>query len=250
MTLVKVTCPMFLRFGVGIGVLVGVAGCGGGSNSTPASTTTTTTGGGTTTTPSGPTAAASVYVVQNPAKYGAGTGMILQFAATSTGSVSPTGMITAPANTSLQALANDSAGNLYVTYEGPTVPGGLVEYAAGATGTATPLRSLPASAMTGVTAVDGIATTTSGGIVVGEDFGAVQTFSATATGDVAPTYRITGASETGGGLSTLIVADAVAVDSSGTIFVANQGASGLMPIAVFAPTATGNVARSGRLGER
>ena len=245
MTLVDVTCRAFLGFGV----VAGVAGCGGGSNATPASPTATT--GGTTTPVTTPvsTAAASVYVIQDPTAYGAGTGSVLQFPAASTGSVSPTAMITAPTNTSFNSLAVDGTGNLYVTYNGAlTSQGGLVEYAAGATASSTPIRTLPETAVTGVTAVDGIAVSAGGEIFVAEDYGAVQAFSATATGNVAPTRRITGASETGGGLSTVIVADAVAADTADNLYVVNQGGPGLMPIVVFGPTATGNVAPTRTLG--
>lgn len=67
---------------VASGVIAGLASCGG-SKSPPK-------GGGTT----------SVYVIQNPTTFGTGSGTILQFSATATGSASPMSTITAPANTS------------------------------------------------------------------------------------------------------------------------------------------------------
>jgi hypothetical protein len=211
-----------------------IAGCsGGGSNTTPPTQiiSTPTTG------------AASVYVIQNPATYGNGSGTILQFSASSTGSVSPTATITAPANTSFNTLSTDSTGNIYTVYAGPTNPGGLVEYAAGATGAATPIRTLPFGSTTGVTAVDGITTSSTGEIFVAEDYGGIQAFSATATGNVAPSRRILGAFETGGGLSTLGAAWAIAADSSDNLYVLNEGYPvGGQPLVVFGPTATGNIA--------
>ena len=183
-----------------------------------------------------------VYVIQNPATFGSGAGTILQFSAAASGIVSPTGTISAPANTSFNSLASDGTGNIYSSYYGPGVPGGVVEYAAGATGSPAPIRSLPSNSTTGVTAVDGLVTSTSGEIFVGEDYGGIQAFSATATGSVPPSRRILGAYENGGGLSTIGVANSVAVDTSNNLYVVNQGYIGGQPLLVFGPAATGNVA--------
>ncbi len=210
--------------------------CGGGGSSSSTGTTTTTP-------PPTTTGSASVYVIQNPAMFGTGSGTILQFSANASGSATPSSSsVTGPANTSFNAVATDGAGNLYVAYTGPSNPGGIAVYSAGATGSAAPVRTLPANTTTGVTAVDGLATSSAGEIFVGEDYGGVQAFSAAATGSVAPSRRILGAFETGGGLSTIGTADAVAVDASDTLYVINQGSPGGQPILAFAPTATGNVA--------
>ena len=184
----------------------------------------------------------SVYVIQNPANFGSGIPTILQFSGTASGNVSPTATISGPPNTAFNALATDGAGNIYASYYGPKDAGGVAEYAAGATGTTTPIRRLLGDATTGVTAVDGLAASALGEIFVGEDYGGVQAFSATATGSVPPSRRILGAYEMGGGLSTIGTANSVAVDGSDNLYVVNQGNIGGQPLLVFGPTATGNVA--------
>jgi autotransporter family porin len=218
--------------------MIGMAACGGGSST---SSTTTGgsggTGGGTT-----PTGATSVYVIQDAGAAGSSTGMILQFSATGTGNITTTGTITAPANTFFGAVTTDGAGNVYAGYQGLASPGAFLEYAAGATGSPTPLRTLPSDTTTKLALVNAAATNAAGESFFAEDSGGVAVFSANATGSVPPSRYILGASQTGGGLSTLIVAGAIAADSSDNIYVVNEGAPGLMPIVVFGPTATGNVA--------
>lgn len=215
-------------------VLTCLASCSGGGSST------SSRGGGNGGT--GTSGLTRVYVIQNPATFGSGIPTILQFSATASGSVSPTATISGPTNTAFNALATDGAGNIYASYYGPKDAGGVVEYAAGATGTATPIRRLSGDATTGVTAVDGLATSAAGEIFVGEDYGGVQAFSATASGSVAPSRWILGAYERGGGLSAIGTANSVAVDSSDNLYVVNQGYIGGQPLLVFGPTATGNAA--------
>ena len=217
----------------GLALVVALAGCGGSGSGSSG-------GGGLTTPPVTPTAT-HVYVIQNPVTYGSGPGTVLQFLATSTGTVSATGTITAATNASFSYLATDGTGNLYVGASSAAAAD-IREYAAGATGTATPIRTLPANVTTQIGAVQGVATSSTGEIFVSEDSGGVAAFSASANGSVAPSRYILGAVQTGGGLSTLISANDVAADSSDNLYVANQGAPGLMPIVVFGPTATGNVA--------
>jgi sugar lactone lactonase YvrE len=205
-------------------------------------------------TPTPPAGATSVYVIQNPATFGSGSGAILQFSATATGSVSPTSTITASANTSFNGLATDSTGDIYVSTDTPASGSGsstgenVLEYTAGGTGSATPTRTLAGNATTMIAAVDGIAASSEGEIFVSEDSGGVAVFSSTATGTVAPERYILGAAQTGGGLSTLIEANAVTADSSDNLYIVNEGAPGLMPICVFGPSATGNVAPSRTVG--
>ena len=214
------------------GILIGVGGCGGGGGSSS---------GGGPVTPTPPPAVVHVYVIQNPSTFGTGSGTVLQFPAASTGSVSATATITAPTNTSFEYLAVDGTGNLYVSSES-IASGDIREYTVGSTGSATPVRSLPAGTTTMIGAVQGLAASAAGEIFVSEDSGAVLAFGATANGSEAPSRSILGADETGGGLSTLVSANNVAADSSDNLYIANEGAPGLMPIVVFGPTATGNVA--------
>ena len=194
-----------------------------------------------------PTATESVYVIQNPTTFGSGSGMILQFSSTATGAATPKSTITAPADTSFGSVATDSSGNIYVTANSPTSVD-LREYSTGSTGSATPVRLVPGNSTTMLSAPDGIDADAAGEIFVSEDTGGVATYSATANGSVAPTSYILGAAETGGGLSTLIEANAVAADSSGNLYIMNEGAPNLMPICVFSPGATGNVAPTRTIG--
>lgn len=209
---------------VALGVITLVVGCGSSSKSP--------TGGG---------AMTSVYVIQNPAPLSAGSGTILQFSATATGSVAPVSTITAPANTSFNSLATDGSGNIYAATHLASGEDVRV-YTAGAKGSATPVRILPGNATTQIGAVDGLAASAGGEIFVAEDSGGVAAFSATANGNVAPSRYILGDSQTGGSLSTVLIANAVAADSSDNLYILNLGIGPGLPIVVFGPTATGNVA--------
>jgi hypothetical protein len=180
-------------------------------------------------------AATSVYVVQNTNTGGS----ILEFSATASGSVSPTNSITT--GLPLSQIATDQAGNIYVyTFED------IREYAVGATGSAKPIRAIVAGTTSGIYEVDGLAVSPTGAIVVGQDGGDVDEWSATQNGDVAPVRYIPSFAQTGGSLSPIQVANQVAVDGSDNIYVANLGADSTLPggpsIVIFGPTQNGNVA--------
>lgn len=202
--------------------------CSGGSSTTNSSPSPTPT----------PKAATGIYVIQDPANFGVGSGAILQFSATATGNASPVRTIVAPTGASFNAVAADTSGNIYASTRTITTED-IREYPAGAS---TASRTLPGTSTTKIGAVDGIAVSATGEIFVAEDSGGIAAFSAAASGDVAPARYILGASQTGGGLSTVIVADAIAADSADNLYIVNLGAPGLTPIVVFGPTATGNVA--------
>lgn len=190
--------------------------------------------------PAGPTAATSVYVLQDPTSGSTGSGSILQFSANGTGSVLPTSTITGPPNTLFTGLDTDGTGNIYVGTTGAGIAGDVREYASGSSGAATPVRTLPGGSTTKIDSVNGLAVSPGGEIFLSQDSGSIVAFSATATGSVAPARYILGASQTGGGLSTIVVANAVAVDNADNLYVVNEGGPGLQPIVVFGPTATGN----------
>jgi hypothetical protein len=171
----------------------------------------------------------------------------LQFSSTATGAATPKSTITAPADTSFGSLATDGSGNIYVTANSPTSLD-VREYSAGSTGSATPMRLLPGNSTTMLSAPDGIDADATGEIFVSEDTGGVATYSKAANGSVAPDSYILGAAQTGGGLSTLIEANAIAVDGSENLYIMNQGAPNLMPICVFSPGASGNVAPTRSIG--
>ena len=122
------------------------------------------------------------------------------------------------------------------------------EYSVGSTGSATPIRLVPSNTTTLLSAPDGIDVDATDEIFVSEDTGGVATYSSAATGSVAPVSYILGAAQTGGGLSTLIEASAIAVDGSQNLYIMNQGAPNLMPICVFSPGANGNVAPTRTIG--
>ncbi|MGA7341639.1 MAG: hypothetical protein WBE72_15850 [Terracidiphilus sp.] len=225
-----------LKVALALAVIASLAGCGGRGSSTGGN------GGGTTT----PAAAKNIYVIQNSLTFPLTPGSILQFSATTSGSVSPQNTIIPPAaGDDLQGLATDAQGNVYVATRTQSAST-LLEYAPGANSTATPIRSIPGNNTTMMWNPDGLAISSSGQIVVGQDNGGVATYSPAANGNVAPEYYILGAYQIGGGLSTLNAAEEVA-ESSGNLYVFNWGVAG-PPIAIFSATASGNVAPTGTIG--
>ena len=109
-----------------------------------------------------------MFVIQFPATPipTGGSASILQFSATATGSVTPVATIAAPASTLFEELATDSSYNIYTSSitlsiaTGTAPIGDVRAYALGATGAATPARTLPgyaAGSNTKIGAVDGVA---------------------------------------------------------------------------------------------
>ena len=188
--------------------------------------------------------ATGVYVIQDTAASGttAASGSVLHFSASAAGAATPGSTIANTNVTSLAFLATDKLGNLYTTSTQGTAGTSLIEYPAGSTNNAQPIRSIPFNATTKLSALNGLATDSTGGLYVPEDSGGVAIFSSTATGSVAPTGYILGDSQTGGGLSTLLVANAAATDATGNVYVIDAGVGVTKPIVVFSTTAVGNVA--------
>jgi hypothetical protein len=217
-------------------LLIGMAGCGGGGSSSSSGSTGGNNSGGS----GNPTAAQTVYVVQQPT---GAAGTILEFSATASGSASPTATI-APGFT-IGPVATDQSGNIYVA-----TTQGVNEYAAGATGAATPTRNIPVTQITGIYAVDGLAVSPTGEILIGQDGGDVDEWSATQTGSVAPERRIPGYSQTGGSLSPVVVANQVAIDGSNNIYIAPEGITTTLPpvVVIYGPSANGTVAPTRTVG--
>ena len=131
-----------------------------------------------------------------------------------------------------QYIALDPAANVYVA-----TTTDVREYAAGASGAATPTRVLPLNATTTLSNTPtGLAADASGNIYVSESGTGVAVFSGSANGSVAPARFISGA------LTTLVDPFQLHVDGAGNLYVMNFIATGQVDILVFAPTANGNVA--------
>jgi len=158
--------------------------------------------------------------------------------------VSPANTIAVPMQTSFQALAVDTAGNLYVSAS-VTAPPMLYEiqvYAPTATGSATPARTITSASLTAP--VTSIAVDAAGEIyaITGSS---ISVFAANATGTSTPVRLISGA------LTLLNSPSSIAVDAAQNIYVANQIYTATTDggnILVFSSTATGNAAPSSTLG--
>jgi sugar lactone lactonase YvrE len=150
------------------------------------------------------------------------------FPAAAVGNVAPTSTLTSTALGGPAFLARDAAGLLYVS---DFTNGQVLVFAAGATGAATPVRSI-----TGLLNPAGIALNAAGNLYVADQANAtVYVFAANATGALGvgavPVRTITGA-------ATLMQnPSGIALDGD-TLHVADLGGF----VSTFGPTATGNVA--------
>jgi sugar lactone lactonase YvrE len=172
------------------------------------------------------------------------------FAATATGNIAPTVTISG-VNTGLNGpngIAIDSKGNIYVanSFGGSSNVGSITVFAAGATGNATPTATITGS-NTGLSSPNGLALDSKGNIYVvnesGSNNGTVTEYAASPTGtiNVAPTTTISGAST---GLND---PHALALDSTGNIYVVNGNGSFIgggtgsgNSVTVYSVGATGN----------
>ncbi len=178
--------------------------------------------------------ATNIDVVQN----GTATGnSVLELPASGQGSVTPTNSVTMPSQTSYQAVAVDTSGNLYVSATEVTAPPFLYEilvYAPAATGSATPTRTITGLATQAtsiaVDATGALYTLTGSSTQSGTT---ISVYAPGATGNATPVRQISGS------LTQLDSASAIAVDAAQNIYVANSAANDVL---VFNSTATGNVA--------
>lgn len=174
------------------------------------------------------TTAASIYVIQNDPTIGSSS--LLQISTNERGSVTPTTLVTMPTDTTFDAVATDSIGNVYVsaTVMGSTTTNEILVYSVSSTGTATLARTL--TNMTSVAtsmAVDSI------GQIYALSGNSIGVFAAGANGGAAPVRLISGAS------TLLNTASAITVDRTGDVYVANTLGGNVL---VFNSSATGNVA--------
>lgn len=204
---------------VPLATLALLAGCsGGGSGSSTGGGGGTQTGGAT-----------YVYVGQ----YNTSTpGTILAFTAGANGAVSP--VSTLQTDLYLESLATDASGQIYVSGYSATSSFARIEvYAAGASGSATPTRSLTLSS---VNAPISMTVDASSNLYTVDSAGLINVYSPTASGSATPTRQISGSSTAIGTLS------GIAVDSSGAIYVSEVSPTGGSTVLTFAAGASGNIA--------
>jgi len=113
---------------------------------------------------------------------------ILIFDSSASGNVPPTSTIGGPATTinSIQGLALDSAGNIYVS-NAPSED--ILVFSAGSTGNVAPIRTISGSATT-ISSIGNLALDSAGNIYVLNDLNLLK-FAANATGNAAPIGTIT-----------------------------------------------------------
>jgi hypothetical protein len=207
-----------LVFSAASAAFLALAGCG--SNSIGSGNTGPT-----------PYTGTAVYLVSGTTT---SSSLVLAYPSGQANSPTATSSISLPSSsgTTGEYIALDPAANVYVA----TLTD-VREYAAGASGAATPTRVLPLNATTTLSNTPtGLAADASGNIYVSESGTGVAVFSGSANGSVAPARFISGA------LTTLVDPFQLAVDGTGNLYVMNFIANGQLDILVFAPAANGNVA--------
>lgn len=228
---IRVTPAQLLYVANLYGNTVTVYAAGATGNASPSNTITLPSGAGGPSNPFGVArdAAGQLYV--------AGGNSILIYAAGATGNAPPTATI-AGSNTGLsgpRGIALDAAGQLYVANSACSPPpcGSVTVYASGATGNATPTRTI-AGSNTALDVPDGIALDGSGRVYVSNVLSnSITVYAAGATGNASPTNTIAG-SNTG-----LSQPAGIAFDATSRLYVANNTTSS---ITVYAAGATGNAA--------
>lgn len=172
----------------------------------------------------------TLYVVQNNATTNVSS--VLEFPATGQGSITPIAALNAPTGFIFSTAAVDDSGNIYVAAYNLDTPqvSEILEYASGATGAASPIRTLtlPPVMTPGAIAVDA----TGQVYVLLYGGNEINIYAAGATGNAAPTRQINGP------MALLNDALSLAVDSAQNIYVANNYGSNVL---VFASTANGSV---------
>ena len=220
----------FVLAGVAVGCLGFLTGC-----SNPA------TGGSVLpTVPLASGGASAVYVSQ-PAVDFAASGTITRYPASADGVASPTATLQTPSTHANSYVVADPSGQLYLGIQ-TDIPEVLI-FAAGASGSASPTRTIIGSAASfsepGPLAVDSASQ-----LYVVDPAGAISVFSSLANGVATPVRYIQGPLTR---LADATVPSAISVDATGNIYVALESTSADVAdwtILAFSPSATGNVAPS------
>jgi len=225
---------------LGFSLLVIAAGCGGGGTAGNGG------GGG-----NGPSPQ-NVYITQDVLLDPQLSQNVMQFPTSGTGNVTPSTTLKGPAGVFLSGLAVDGTGNLYVggtiSSNGPLASAEVLIYAPGASGTATPSRTIAGAStglnVPGLSGIDALALDGSGNLYVssyvnigGILYPGVSVFSNTANGNVAPTKVIGGSATT---INSFLPGQ-IAVDSANNIYTAGGSLAQANSILVFSSNATGNV---------
>ena len=199
-----------------------LSSCSSGSNMTSS--------GAGTTTGSSPAAASLIYDFQPTTS----SNLIGIFSATASGAASPVATLALPTDFAPDALVTDSTGQIYVGGQG-NVGGVVLVYPSGATGSATPSRTIDV-----FSPPDAIAVDASGLLYVGgtgtDGTPQVDVYSATATGSSAPMRSL---SPLGIQLIT-----ALTTDSSDSLYVAGPTPSNHGYISIYPPDASGSATPS------
>jgi hypothetical protein len=220
--MVRGTLDLFLMGGLVLGVMT-LTGCGSAS------------GGGGGTSATGALAsggATTLYAIQT--NHDESNESILQFSLSGSGSVAPTSTLLPPATLVVGAVATDSAGQIYVG--GNLNPGYVIlVYAAGASGAATPLRTITLDAEGEFYPIS-MTVDASGKIYVAGSlegsFSGVAVFDATANGAATPLQMIQN--------TDVQEPLSMAVDAAGKVYLSGLTETG-GAILVFAAGSTGNV---------
>ena len=124
---------------------------------------------------------------------------LLMFSGTANGNVAPTRTIPTTTNNVYLGVAVDISSNVYASLDTEATPysGAVVVYAGGATGSATPIKTIAGSS-TGLVTGGGVEIDAAGNIYVADQITstsyALLKFAPTATGNVAPTSETTSSS--------------------------------------------------------
>jgi hypothetical protein len=218
---------------VGFSWLLIPAGCGSGGMAS--------NGGGGGNSPS----SANVYITQDIILDPQLSQSVMQFSTSATGNVTPSTRLKGPAGVVLNGLAVDGTGNLYVggttSSSGPFASAEVLIYAPGASGSATPSRTIAGTltgmSVPGLSGIGALALDNSGNLYVSSyvNIGGilspgVSIFSNTANGNVAPT-KVIGVNASPG---------QIAVDSANNIYAAGGTLAQANVILIFNANSTGN----------